>query len=55
MKSMTGYGSATEVLGGREITAEIRSVISYINAGNYREAIVILMSSEKLAKRQRLL
>ncbi len=26
MKSMTGYGSATEVLGGREITAEIRSV-----------------------------
>ena len=26
MKSMTGYGSATENLGGREITAEIRSV-----------------------------
>ena len=26
MKSMTGYGSATEILGGREITAEIRSV-----------------------------
>ncbi|MDO4845845.1 MAG: YicC/YloC family endoribonuclease [Oscillospiraceae bacterium] len=28
MKSMTGYGSATEILGGREITAEIRSVNS---------------------------
>ena len=32
MKSMTGYGNATELRGGREITAEIRSVNNrYLN------------------------